>query len=53
MLSEALTSVRVNARISLVGQVGVVRTSVGGVTGLVVVAGHRVLDLVHDVRHDD
>jgi hypothetical protein len=30
-----------------------VRTGVGGVTGLVVVAGHRVLDLVHDVRHDD
>lgn len=53
MAVREVTSVRVNARIGLVGHVGVVRTGVGGVTGLVVVTGHGVLDLVHDVRHDD
>jgi hypothetical protein len=49
MLSKKLTSVRVDTRISLVGDVRVVRTGVVGVIGLVVVTGHRVLDFVRDV----
>lgn len=48
-----VTSVGVNPRISLVGHVGVVRTGIAGVTGLVVVAGQCLLGFVNDVRHDD
>lgn len=51
-MNDELTSVRVDAGISLVGNVGVVGASIGGVAGLVVVMGHRLLDLVYDVRHD-
>jgi hypothetical protein len=53
MVVREVTSVGVNTRISLVGQVGVVRTGIAGVTGLVVVAGQCLLGLVNDVRHDD
>lgn len=48
---DKLTSVTVHAGIRLVGQVGVVRPSVGGGAGLVVMAAHGVLDFVQDVRH--